>query len=255
MSTLESELNPADLLKAQLEKVGSIRRLDFRHPQFMKWHDTTLMLLKRLLSPDSPHLSRFQNLTFRAPLGAVRPLPFRYRGLRPRPDAGVSPEDKQHFERACEIAAGCISGAVDELVSFGIYVDTGKRNTGRGDSRFQQHFSGPVTIGTQAIATDNAIQNIQHSGDTGINLREVAALLNQSLDLTGRERVEGLKAIETIAIEMEKPERRRDWSSLLESGEKLALIAEKATDLASKFAPHIPTIATLIKHAANRLGG
>jgi hypothetical protein len=50
-----------------------------------------------------------------------------------------------------------------------------------------QTFHGPVAIQTQAIATDNAIQNIGHLGSEGASLAEIASLLQQSMELKGRE--------------------------------------------------------------------
>jgi hypothetical protein len=250
-----TEPNAVSLFNAQLTKVERVRQLDFRHPEFMNWHDTTLMLFQRFLPPDSPHFSRFRDLRFReSSFVPARKLPFSYRGPRPGPDTTISPEDKQRFESACEIAAGCIEGAIDEILSFGVHVDTGTRKAPRRSGGFQQNFNAPVTIGAQAIATDNAIQNIQHSGGTGVSLQEIAALLNQSLELTGRERIEGLKAIETIATEIHRPEQSRDWNTVLESGEKLVSIAGKATDLASKLAPYVGAITGLIGQATKHLG-
>jgi hypothetical protein len=87
----------------------------------------------------------------------------------------------------------------------------------------------------------------------GPSLKEIAALLNESLDLTGRERLDGLKAIEVIASETQKQETNRDWKSILDSGEKLLSIANKATDRATKFAPLLPAITALIHGATNWL--
>lgn len=90
----------------------------------------------------------------------------------------------------------------------------------------------------QAIATDNAIQNIGQMGNTGTSLREIATLLDQSLDLTARQRLDGLRAIEAIASEEQKPEARRDWKSIVDWGDKLLSISAHATDVATKLAPH-----------------
>ena len=72
----------------------------------------------------------------------------------------------------------------------------------------QQNFHGPVTIHAQAIATDDAIQNIGNIGN-GTSLKEIAALLQESMELKRREVQDGLKAVEEIASEIPKaPEKR-----------------------------------------------
>jgi hypothetical protein len=121
---------------------------------------------------------------------------------------------------------------------------------GRGVS---QTFHGPVTIQSQAIATDNAIQNIGQMGDIGASLKEVARLFQESMELTGRQIQEGLAGIEGLASEVKKPEDRRNSKSILDYGEKVLGIAGKATDLASKLAAYTPHIATLVEHARHLL--
>jgi len=49
--------------------------------------------------------------------------------------------------------------------------------------------------------------------------------------------------------EVGKPEAKRNWKSVLESGEKLLGIAGKATDLAAKLAPYTPYVLTLLEQA------
>jgi hypothetical protein len=76
----------------------------------------------------------------------------------------------------------------------------------------QQNFLGNVTIQNQAIATDSAIQNVEHMGDaTGSSLREIAEVFKQSDELKRREVGEGLAGIEVLASEIQKPEPKRNW--------------------------------------------
>jgi hypothetical protein len=253
MQKEQTEFNPINLFSEQQIKLETLRSLHARHPEFIGWRNTTTTLFQKLL-PDSPHFATFSDLRFRGQqqLG-VRRLPYSYRGTPPR--ESTSPEDTAKFQSDCDIAVACIKGAIDEILAFGVHADTGTGKVPHARGGFQQNFNGPVTIQNQAVATDKAIQNIGQMGDTGASLQEITALLNQSLDLTGRERIEGLKAIEAIVAEMKKPEDVRNWNSVFQWGEKLVTVAGKATDMASKLAPHIPAISALIGHAAKKLFG
>jgi hypothetical protein len=82
-----------------------------------------------------------------------------------------------------------------------------------------------------------------------VRFKEIADLLNASLDLTGRERLEGLKYIELIASESAKPAPKRDWKSIADWGSKLLDIGNKASDMATKLAPYLPQIVELVQHA------
>ena len=84
-------------------------------------------------------------------------------------------------------------------------------------------------------------------------MRDIAALFQESMELSKRETVEGLKAVEQIALEMQKPKESRDYKSLVDLGEKLLNIASKATDLSVKLAPHLPQITMLIHEAGKHL--
>lgn len=251
MSTSGTDLNPVHLLNTQLLKVADLRNLDSHHPEFISWHDTVTMLFQRFLTPESPHFVRFTNLRFHeAVFRPARRLPFSYRGPTP---SGSSLEDKAVFQSDCDIAIGCIKGAIEEIIAFGVHTSTPAQRTLRTKSGVQQIFNAPVTIGSQAIATDSAIQSIQHVGDAGAGLKEIANLLTQTLDLTGRQKLEGLKAIEDVATEIQKPEQGRNWKFVLDSGEKLLDIAAKATDVGSKLAPYLAPITALIDQAAKHL--
>jgi hypothetical protein len=122
------------------------------------------------------------------------------------------------------------------------------------DGRFRsggvnQTFHAPVTM-NQAIATDNAIQKVEQVGNkTGSSLKKIADLIQKSQELTPRQVKEGLAYIEALAMEEAKPEDKRNWKSLLESGKAILEITDKATDLAKKFAPYTPVIITLIDQA------
>ena len=242
--------NAIRLLQQQLQRLSLIG--NHRDPQFTAWQDATTSLLQKFLTPDSPHLRTFSRIKYRAQTQARR-LPYGYRG--PIPTAhDVNPADIEAFNRGRDIAMACIKSVIEELHNFGIQSKMGAHLPPPQQARgFQQIFKGPVTIQNQAVATDNAIQNIGQMGTTGSDLKQIADLLKQSMELNGREQSEGLHAIEVIASEIKKPESTRDWKSIFDWGEKLTGIASKATDLAVKLAPYMPAVVRFVEEAAKRL--
>ena len=190
------------LLEEQLVKLAVVQTLDYKDPKFIAWRSTTTDLLQRFLRPDSSHLITFRDIRF---LGYVqaRRQPFGYRGAVPRAPL-TSPLDRETFVRGCAIAEECIKGASEEIQNFGVYSEGTRKTPQRERGNVQQNFHAPVVIHSQAIATDSAIQNIGQMGTIGPSLKEIATLFNESMDLTGRERLDGLKAIEVIASETQK---------------------------------------------------
>jgi len=245
------EAGATNLLDELLVKLQSVRRLDWKNPQFVSWRDTTSALFQRFLPPDSPHIITFQRLTFRAPV-AARTLPYNYRG--PRPVTNVSSADRARFESDCAMAEECIKAVREEIRAFGVHSMRDWPATRNGGAS-HQNFYGSVTIENQAIATGNSIQNIGQMGDTGTSLKEIGALLDQSMELTGREKLESFKALEAIVAETHEPVERRNWKYIFDCGEKLASIANKATDIATKLAPHMPALVMLMDEGRKRLTG
>jgi hypothetical protein len=249
------EVTAIRLLGEQFAKLTVVKNLDYKDAKFIAWRNTTIDLLQRFLRPNSSHLITFAEIRFRGQGQLqIRRHPFDgYRGPRTKVPHPTNPADRDIFVRGCEIAEECIKGATDEIRNFGIYLEGTRNKPQRERSSVQQNFHGPVVIHNQAIATDNAIQNIGQMGTIGPNLTEIATLFKESMDLTGRERLDGLKAIEVIASETHKDETKRDWKSIVDSGDKILSIASKATDMAIKFAPLLPAITTLIHEAMKRL--
>jgi hypothetical protein len=236
------------LLNAQLKELESVRGLNHKDPVFLGWRDTTSALLQRFLPPGSPHTTRFQNLAFTGRVGRRQPW-----GSPPRPTGYISPQDQGHYIAECRTAEATIRQALKHIEEFGVPADQSLAKPSRGG--VQQNFYGNVTIESQAIATDNAIQMIGHMRDTiGSSLKEIADLLQQSEELTPRQVREGLGGIETLAVEVQKPEAKRNWKSVLEYGQAVLGIADKATDLAHKLALHTPTIVALVQGAKHALG-
>jgi hypothetical protein len=232
------------LFKEQLERLASLRSGDADNPEFVSWRDTTKTLFRKFL-PDSTHLERYAKITFRR-LPSRRSFSSRYN----QPPG----YDKSLFQRGCTLAEHCMLGAIEEIERFDIEVpiQDGEKTANSGGG-VQQIFRGPVTIHNQAIATDKAIQNIGQIGNTGADLKEIAVLLDQSLDLTGRQKLHGLKALEMIASETRQPEPSRNWKSIVDWGGQLMETVNKATDMATKLAPHLPIVTALIQAGLKRI--
>jgi hypothetical protein len=242
------------LLNQQLGELQNVRGLNYKEPLFEAWRDTTKAYLERFLPPDNPHIKTFQNLNFMSHV--INTVPW---GSYPRPSGYISPADQQCFLGSCNTAEATIKAVLRYIEEFGVYVGPSGERGGKGKSRtvshggVQQNFYGSVEIKNQAIATDNAIQRIGQMGDMGASLKEIAELFQQSEDLTKREIKEGLRQIEVLASEIQKPPDRRNWESMLESGEKVLAIAGKAADLAHNLAPHIHWVAGLVEKAKRLL--
>ncbi len=90
----------------------------------------------------------------------------------------VSANNGTAFRVGCETSDASLRAAIRHVEDFGVYVEETKpAPVGRGDGRsggVTQNFNGPVTFHAQAIATDNAIQKIEHMGNTtGSSLKEM----------------------------------------------------------------------------------
>lgn len=249
---METDTDKADrLLNQQLEELESVRGLNYKDPLFLGWRDTTTSLLQRFLPPDSPHLTRFKNLAFTSRVARRQPW-----GSQPRPPGYISPQNQEHYRAECRTAEATIRAALKHIEEFGVHAEQPaiQPATKRRGGGVQQNFYGNVTIQNQAIATDNAIQNIEHMGDaTGSSLREIAEVFKQSEELTQREVKEGLAVIEALAVEIKKPDAKQKWSSVLDYGQVVLTLADKATDLAHKLVPYTPAVVALMEKARHSL--
>lgn len=239
------------LLNRQLAELQTIRGLNADTPLFSGWFDTTRSVLDRFLGPESHYTKTFGSISF-VDLGMTI-SPF---GVMAPPPGYVSPEDLRIFREGCSHADATLRAAIRHVEDFGVYLEqpkpapARKGRSGNGGGVTQTFHANTVTIQHQAIATDNAIQKIGHMGDkTGASLKEIADLLQQSEELSPREVKEGLAHIQAVAVEVEKPEAKRDWKSVLERGKTILDLTDKATDLAHKLAPYTPAIITLVDQA------
>ncbi len=225
------------LLTEQLKELGSVRGLSSGDPQFKAWHNTTISLLKRFLAPTSPHLESFIDIGF-------------WTNIYPAPPG----HERQLFVDGCRTAEASLRAVVKEIEEFGVHVEQHPAKPAAAQGGVHQNFYGSVEITNQAIATDNAIQRIGQMGDTGASLKEIAELFQQSEDLTKRQVKEGLAGIEALAVEVQKPEAKRNWKSVLDYGQTVLTIAGKAGDVAPKLAPYLPAIGDFVHNARHALG-
>jgi DNA-binding transcriptional MerR regulator len=239
------------LLNRQLEELQqTIKSLNSTDPKFKAWRDTTRGVLERVLGKENHHTSRFAGTYFFSMIRVANPW-------GPAPPPGyVSPEDRREFQAGCAVAEETLKAAIRDIEDFGVYEEqpkpapARKGRSGNEGGVTQTFHANTVTIHHQAIATSNAIQKIEHMGDnTGASLKEIANLLQQSEELSPRQVKEGLAHIEAVAVEVQKPEAKRDWKALRERGEAILSLTDKATDLATKIAPYTPAVITLMEQA------
>jgi hypothetical protein len=139
------------------------------------------------------------------------------------PPGYVSPEDLRIFREGCSSADATLRAAIRHVEDYGVHPEEPKpapsgRGRGRAGGGVSQHFSASTMHVTQAVATDSAVQRIGHVGDkTGVDLKEISDLLQQSQDLTPRQVRQGVADVEALAVEVEKPEEKRNWSMHLHS--------------------------------------
>ena len=238
------------LLNRQLGELQAIRELNSENPLFTAWHDATRTALDKFLGPGSHHTRTFGNTMFLDFRMTVTP----FGGMAP-PPGYVSSEDLRIFREGCNIADATLRAAIRHVEDYGIYSEEPKsapagRRKGGGVS---QSFHGPVTM-NQAIATDSAVQRIGHLGDkTGAVLKEISDLLQQSQDLTPRQVRQGVTDIEALAVEVEKPEQKRNWRAVLDCGQRVLELVGRAVDLGGKLAPYTPAVIELVDKAKHAL--
>ena len=232
-----------ELFKEQLAALAILRSLPGITLELTKWKDSTRVLFTKYL-PSSPRFNRFCNIRF----GVVRRRSFSGRG-------NPSPQRLQHhYQQGCDEAEQCIRGAIEDIERFDVELPTQPSTP----QRAQLHISAnaPITINSNlAIAMDNATQNVsQVTTQEGAKLEEITALLKQSLELTGRQMLEAVSAINAIAVEMQKPKSGWNWHTILDNTSKLSEIMKLATDMSAKFSQHLPWIIGLMEQGKQILG-
>jgi hypothetical protein len=238
------------LLNRQLGELQTVRGLNHLDPKFQAWRITTLGVLERFLGKDSHHTAAFRYMDFSSREMIIAPF-----GASPPPDY-ISPKDTYEFKAGCEATDELLRAAIREVEDFGVHVEEAKpAKAGRGKGGgVSQHFSADTMHVTQAVAADSAVQRINHLGNkTGADLKEISNLLQQSQDLSPNQVRQGVADVEALAVEVEKPEEKRNWKTVLEYGQRVLELAGKAVDLGTKLGPHLPTVVALVEAAKHAL--
>ncbi|HEV2401604.1 MAG TPA: hypothetical protein VGS27_32000 [Candidatus Sulfotelmatobacter sp.] len=236
------------LLTVQLNEIGThICALNDSHPDFKAWRDTTRGYLERFLGKDNHHATRFRGTRFYGPSYMRSDFP----GVPQGPSQREIQEKVQAFQNGCETARATLQAAIKEIQEFGLYTEQPKPVSARrgrgGNGGVHQTFHAPVTM-NQAIATDNAMQRVDHLGDeVGPSLGEIGELLKESDSISARQLSEVLKGIEVLTAETRKPAKKRDWKSIFTYGQLVLDVAGKAADVAHKLAPYTPAIVALLE--------
>jgi hypothetical protein len=232
-----------ELFKEQLAALGSVRHLHGITPEFAKWKDSTNALFMKYL-PTSPHFIRFSRIQF----GLSRRRSFSGRGNPP-------PQTMQaYYQRGCDAAEQSIKGAIEDIERFDVESSTQPSTSQRAGLHISAN--APITINSNlAVAMDNATQNVrQVTTQEGAQLEEITALLKQSSELTGRQMLEAVGAIDAIAVEMRKPKSGWNWHTILDNTSKLSAVMTLATDISARLAPHLQWIVGLVEQGKQILG-
>jgi hypothetical protein len=232
-----------EFFKEQLAALAALRNLPGITPELAKWKDSTRVLFTKYL-PTSPRFNRFCNIQF----GVARRRSFSGRG-------NLSPQTMQHhYQEGCDAAERCIRGAIEDIERFDVESPTQPSTPQRAGLHISAN--APITINSNlAIAMDNATQNVsQITTQEGAKLEEITALLKQSLELTGRQMLEAVSAINAIAVEMQKPKSGWNWHTILDNTSKLSAIMTLATDISAKLGQHLPWIIALVEQGKQMLG-
>ena len=76
----------------------------------------------------------------------------------------------------------------------------------------------------------------------GMQKPPLPTMEHERQDITPRQVRQGVADIEALAVEVERPEEKRNWKTVLDCGQRLLDLAGKATDLGAKLGPHVPTV-------------
>jgi hypothetical protein len=241
------------LLTRQLKEIGThICGLnDDQHHDFKAWRDTTREVLERYLGKESHHTTRFRDTRFRGPSY----LKSDYPGVSQGPSQREIQEQAQAFQRGCATATATLQAAIKHVDDFGVYEEAARAASAKGRSGSGGvHFNAPLNVQNLAIAADSAAQRISHLGDkTGGDLKEISDLLQKSQDLSPNQVRQGVADVEALAVEVEKPEDKRNWKAVLDCGLRVLEFASKAVDLGAKLGPHLPSVVAVVDKAKHYL--
>jgi len=251
-TTESPEAKAIRLLTRQLKELGDhICFLnDDQHHDFKAWRDTTRGYLERFLGKDNHHSTRFRDTRFHGPSYLRSDFP----GVSQGPSRREIEERVEAFQKGCATASATLLAAIKHVDDFGVYEEPAeaapKRKAEVGSGGI--HFSAPMNIQNFAIAGRD--QTIGHIGNkTGIDLKEIADLLKQSLDITPRQLNDAVKGLEVLGAEEQKPPEKKDWKSILTYGQLVLGVMGKAADLGHKLVPYTAHIMALVEAAKHAL--
>jgi hypothetical protein len=237
------------LLERQIDRLASIP--EFLDARFVGWFDTSRNLLAKLLGPTSNTLQMFDRISWSST--TKQTLSANYADSVASVEAAKT-HARKIFNVARTSATALLNSGIEHVKEFGVYAQPQPTSAATQTGGVHQNFYGNVTIQNQAIAADNAIQNVDQSSHVGPDLREIRKLLSESLDITGKQFSEALQAIEKIASETRKPEKGRDWKSMATWATTLANVVSKAIDVGPKIGPHLATVLQYIEAGSKHLG-
>ena len=237
------------LLEQQIDRLASVP--EFLDARFLGWFDTTRNLLTKFLGPTSNTLLMFDRISWTP--RTKQTLSSNYAQSYASAEAAKS-DAREVFNTARATATALLNSGIELVKEFGVYAQPHPTSAATQTGGVHQNFYGNVTIANQAIAADNAIQNVDQSSHVGPDLREIRKLLSESLDITGRQFGDALQAIEKIASETRKPEKGRDWKSMITWAATLANVISKARDVGPKIGPHLATVLQYIEAGSKHLG-
>jgi hypothetical protein len=240
------------LLTRQLKEMGThICGLnDDQHHDFKAWLDTTGEVLERYLGKESHHTKRFRDTRFHGPSY----LRSDYPGVPQGPSQREIQEQAQAFQKGCATASATLQAAIKHVDDFGIYEEHARAAAKGRSGGGGVHFNAPLNVQNLAIAADSAVQRISHLGnETGADLKEISDLLQKSQDLSPNQVRRGVADVEALAVEVEKPEHKRNWKAVLDCGQRILELAGKAVDLGAKLGPHLPSVVALVDNAKHYL--
>jgi hypothetical protein len=237
------------LLERQIDRLVSIP--EFLDARFVGWFDTSRNLLAKLLGPTSNTLQMFNRISWSPK--TKQTLSSNYANSFASVEAAKT-DAHSVFNVARTAATALLNSGIEHIKEFGVYAQPQPTSAATQTGGVHQNFYGNVTIENQAIAADNAIQNVDQSSHVGPDLREIRKLLSESLEITGRQFGDALQAIEKIASETRKPEKGRDWKSMATWGATLVGIVSKASDVAVRVGPHMMAVMQYIETGAKHFG-
>lgn len=238
-------LDAVTLLEQQIVRAQALNSSNDRG--FSAWRNTTIELLTRFLGSGNLHVKSLRDTHF-VDLSLVF--------TAGRNSSNWSQGASLTFRRGIANAIEYVKAGIEQIQTFGITpteIEAHAKPKSQGGG-IHHNYHGPVTIQTQANAADNAIQNISQSTEIKNDLRAVREILSETMEITGKQYAEALKAIEEIASESKKPETKRAWKAMASWVGTLVKITALATDVGAKLGPHMAGIVHYVETGFKHFG-